>query len=90
MKKLNKYIGVCLLAIALSSCHKDLDLKPTNDVTADVAYSDFKGYTSSFARLYGSLTLTSTSGPNNSDLGGLDPVHRIFTPLLERTGTYNR
>ena len=56
MKKLNKYIGACLLAIALSSCHKDLDLKPTNDVTADIAYKDFKGYTSSFARLYGSLT----------------------------------
>ncbi|WP_336833369.1 RagB/SusD family nutrient uptake outer membrane protein [Sphingobacterium siyangense] len=82
MKKLNKYIGVCLLAIALSSCHKDLDLKPTNDVTADVAYKDFKGYTSSFARLYGSLTLTSTSGPNNSDLGGLDAGTSDFLRLF--------
>lgn len=84
MKRFNNfnYIILIFMAAIVMSCHKDLDLKPTNDVTADIVFKDAKGYKMAFARLYGSLTLTSSTGPNNSDLGGLDPGTSDFLRLF--------
>src|SRR5690606_13507638 len=84
MKRFNNfnYIILVFMAAIVMSCHKDLDLKPTNDVTADIVFKDAKGYKMAFARLYGSLTLTSSTGPNNSDLGGLDPGTSDFLRLF--------
>lgn len=52
-----------LSAIILSSCKKMLDLKPTNGVTVDVAYSTLEGYKQGFAKLYGAFALTGNQGP---------------------------
>ena len=48
---------------AVTSCTKDLDLKPTNDVTSEVVYSTPLGYKQSLAKIYGSMALTGNSGP---------------------------
>jgi len=56
--------GWCaLLALTITSCTKDLDLTPTNDVTADVVYSTPQGFKQSLAKIYGTMALTGNSGP---------------------------
>lgn len=52
--------GLSLLALTigmLNSCTK-LDLKPTNDITADKAYATAEGYKQVLAKVYGSYALT--------------------------------
>lgn len=69
-----------LLALGFTSCKKTLDLKPTNGVTVDVAYSTPEGYKQGFAKLYGAFALTGNSGgsgqpdidPNTIDEGNSD------------------
>ncbi|MBS1653826.1 MAG: RagB/SusD family nutrient uptake outer membrane protein [Bacteroidetes bacterium] len=51
-----------VIAISVSSCKKILDLKPTNGVTVDVAYSTPQGYKEGFAKVYGAFALTGNSG----------------------------
>ena len=74
-------IIVSLTATAsLLSCKKVLDLKPTNGVTVDVAYSTPEGYRQGFAKIYGAFALTGNSGgagqpdidPNTIDEGNSD------------------
>ena len=69
-----------ILAIACS-CSQDLNLTPTNDITADVAYSAPEGYKSALAKVYGSFALTSGKGPGDSDLGGIDAGTSDFLRL---------
>jgi hypothetical protein len=65
--------GLSLAAITLSSCEKQLDLQPLNDVTSEVVYSSAEGYRQSLAKVYGSFALTGNSGPAGSpDIVGLD------------------
>lgn len=52
-----------LVAIALVSCDKNLDLFPTNDVTPEVVYSTPLGYKQSLTKIYGTMALTGNSGP---------------------------
>ncbi|MES1197904.1 MAG: RagB/SusD family nutrient uptake outer membrane protein, partial [Chitinophagaceae bacterium] len=67
-------------AISFTSCKKTLDLKPTNGVTVDVAYSTSTGYKQGFAKLYGAFALTGNQGaagqpdidPNTIDEGNSD------------------
>jgi len=65
MKKkiLSGLIGVIAVATVLISCKKSLDLQPTNDVTADKAYSSAAGYKEGFAKVYGAFALTGNQGP---------------------------
>jgi hypothetical protein len=67
-------------AICFTSCKKLLDLKPTNGVTVDVAYSTPAGYKLGFAKIYGAFALTGNAGgagqpdidPNTIDEGNSD------------------
>ncbi len=72
--KIIKKITVVGLAIGfLASCTKDLNQKPTNDITADVVYSTPAGYKQAFAKVYGSYALTGNTGPaGNGDVQGID------------------
>lgn len=82
MKRLYK-LGLAAMAVAtfVSSCKENLDLKPTNDITADVAYKDFNGYTQGFAKLYAAYALTGGGGAGSSDLGGIDAGTSDFLRL---------
>ena len=51
-----------LSALSFTSCKKTLDLKPTNGVTVDVAYSTPLGYKQGFAKVYGAFALTGNQG----------------------------
>lgn len=82
MKKIfNIYTGFILLVTLVSSCHKDLDLQPTNDITADVVYSSPAGYKQAFAKIYASYALTGGEGSGSSDLGGIDAGTSDFLRL---------
>lgn len=51
-----------LSALSFTSCKKTLDLKPTNGVTVDIAYSTPLGYKQGFAKMYGAFALTGNQG----------------------------
>jgi len=78
--KRNNIFAAIVLAITCS-CSQDLNLTPTNDITADVAYSTPEGYKSALAKVYGSFALTSGTGPGDSDLGGIDAGTSDFLRL---------
>ncbi|GGE61516.1 putative outer membrane starch-binding protein [Pedobacter psychrotolerans] len=72
-----------LLLLSLNSCKKeDLNLKPTNDVTADDVYATPAGYKNSLVKLYATYALTSPSGSDNSDVGGLNAGFADFFRLF--------
>ena len=48
---------------SVTSCTKDLNLTPTNDVTSEVVYSTPLGYKQSLAKIYGTMALTGNTGP---------------------------
>ncbi|MBS1919389.1 MAG: RagB/SusD family nutrient uptake outer membrane protein [Bacteroidetes bacterium] len=56
------FLASMLFALSFSSCKKLLDLKPTNGVTVDVAYSTPQGYKEGFAKIYGAFALTGNQG----------------------------
>lgn len=71
------------LLLSLNSCKKDaLNLKPTNDATADVVYATPAGYKNSLVKLYATYSLTSPSGSDNSDVGGLNAGFADFLRLF--------
>jgi len=80
--KLFKILTVaCLLAVTISSCKKDLNLAPTNDITSDVAYATPAGYKQVLAKIYASFALTSGKASDKSDLGGIDAGTSDFIRL---------
>ncbi|MGY0040164.1 RagB/SusD family nutrient uptake outer membrane protein [Pedobacter sp. NJ-S-72] len=82
MKNLFKiFTATAILMAAFSSCKKDLNLKPTNDITSDVAYSTPAGYKQVLAKIYGSFATTGGGGSGNSDLGGIDAGASDFIRL---------
>jgi hypothetical protein len=81
-----------VLLIAVSSgCKKDLDRKPTNAITADVAYNSPAGYKQVLAKIYGAFALTGNGGPDATvgDVAGIDQGSsdflRLFWNLQELT-----
>lgn len=69
--------------IALNACKKeDLNVLPTNDVTDQAVYSTPAGYKQSLVKLYASYALTSSTGSDNSDLGGIDAGFSDFFRLF--------
>jgi len=71
------------LLLSLNSCKKeDLNLTPTNDVTAENVYATPVGYKNSLVKLYATYALTSPSGSDNSDVGGLNAGFADFFRLF--------
>jgi len=84
MKKNLFNIGGLLMTgiIFLSGCTQDLNRYPVNTATAATVYSTADGYKQALAKVYGSFALTSSTGPGNSDLGGIDAGTSDFVRLL--------
>jgi hypothetical protein len=84
MKNLYKQVLTAgILVLTLYSCKKnDLNLKPTNDVTADAVYATPQGYKESLVKLYSGYALTSSTGSDNSDIGGLNAGFADFLRLF--------
>ncbi len=80
MKYLNYNILTLLTGVILllSACAKDLNLSPTNDLTADRAYANLEGYKSGLAKVYGAYAAPSNSGTGSSDVAGQDPGYADF------------
>ena len=78
-----KILGVWVLTGAVfCSCTKDLNRTPTNGITSDSAYSNAAGYKQALAKVYGAYATTSSTGPGNSDLGGIDAGTSDFLRLF--------
>jgi hypothetical protein len=72
-----------LIALSLNACKKgDLNTFPTNDVTADKVYANSAGYKNELVKLYATYALTSPSGSDNSDVGGLNAGFADFLRLF--------
>lgn len=71
-KHLIKIMIIAGLTGSLASCKKDLDLLPTNDITAEQVYATPMGYTQAMAKIYGGFALSGNDGPaGNNDLQGV-------------------
>lgn len=82
MKNLFKiFTATAIMLVSVSSCKKDLNLKPTNDITADVAYATPAGYKQVLAKIYGSFATTGGGGSGDSDLKGIDAGASDFIRL---------
>lgn len=65
-----------------SSCNKDLNRLPTNDVTSSEVYSTAAGYKQAFIKLYAAFGLTGNQGPaGNGDIQGIDEGFSDFLRL---------
>lgn len=84
MRKSYQYIiTLTFLALSLLACKKDaLNLRPTNDVTADQVYANAQGYKNALAKLYATYALTSSQGADASDVGGLNSGFADFLRLF--------
>lgn len=69
-------------AVCLSSCTKQLDRNPPNTLTPANALSNVAGYKIFLAKVYGSFALTSSTGPGNTDLAGIDAGTSDFLRLF--------
>jgi hypothetical protein len=70
---MNKIIIAAIgLSLVLASCTKDLDRTPTNGTTVSSVYGTAAGYKQALAKAYSAFALTSSSGPGNSDIAGID------------------
>ena len=73
MKNNSLIMVAVFVAFTIVSCNKKLDRLPTNDITAEKAYSTALGYKEAFAKVYASYALTGNAGPaGNADIVGLD------------------
>ncbi len=83
MRKLYQIIlASSIFMMSLNACKKDaLNLTPTNDVTAEKVYANAEGYKNGLVKLYASYALTSSTGSDNSDLGGINTGFSDFLRL---------
>ncbi|HLK30260.1 MAG TPA: RagB/SusD family nutrient uptake outer membrane protein [Puia sp.] len=80
INKKSKNLIFALVAIfAATSCAKQLNLNPVNDLTPDKVYSTHAGYISVLAKIYGGLASGGNQGPaGQPDIsGGLDEGSQI-------------
>lgn len=74
-------LTVCLLLG--SGCSKQLDIKPTQEFTADSAYKDLLGYKQGLAKVYGAIAMTGNAGPaGDQDIQNLDEGTSDFIRLF--------
>jgi len=79
----NIVASIALISGALSSCSKQLDILPLNDITSAQVYSTPAGYKQAFAKIYGSFATTGNRGPaGNGDIQGLDEGTADFLRLF--------
>jgi hypothetical protein len=71
-----------IAAASLVSCSKKLDRQPPNTVTASEVFTSPAGALQALAQVYSSFALTSPTGPNNTDLVGIDAGTSDFVRLL--------
>ena len=84
MKYNNSFIiMIMIIAMALSSCVKDLDISPLNTSvsTPDVVYSDTSNYIKSLAKIYSVMSNYTTSG-STYDIVATDAATTSFLRLL--------
>jgi len=82
MKNLFKiFTAAAFLTATFSSCKKDLNITPTNDITGDQVYATADGYKSVLIKTYASFATTSGKGSGTSDLGGIDAGSSDFIRL---------
>ena len=90
----NRTIIIAFFAFAAlvvaTSCKKNLDLFPPNDMTTEQVYATPDGYMQVLAKVYGGLSMTGNQGPSGKPdiAGGLDegsqvPFIRGFFNLQE-------
>lgn len=84
MKKMFLKSSVVLLVLVfVQACNKKLDLRPTNDVTAETVYSTPAGYKQVLAKVYAAFALTGNQGPaGNGDVQGIDEGFSDFFRLF--------
>ncbi|SHG11723.1 Starch-binding associating with outer membrane [Cnuella takakiae] len=71
-----------VLASAFTSCTKDLDRLPKNEITSEQVYANTAGYKQAFAKVYGAFALTGNQGPaGNGDIQGIDEGFSDFLRL---------
>lgn len=71
-----------VLVSAFTSCTKDLDRLPVNDITSEQVYATTAGYKQAFAKVYGAFALTGNTGPaGNGDIQGIDEGFSDFLRL---------
>ncbi|MBK0381780.1 RagB/SusD family nutrient uptake outer membrane protein [Pedobacter sp. SD-b] len=76
-------IALSFVALALDACKKeDLNTFPTNDVTSEKVYATPAGYKQEMVKLYAAYALTSPSGADNSEIGGLNSGFADFLRLF--------
>ena len=69
MKNINFFLPILLLSLVIVGCNKQLDLAPTNDVTAASVYNSPLGYKQALAKVYGAMALTgNTGGTGKADI----------------------
>jgi hypothetical protein len=81
MTRFKIFTATAILVATLSSCKKDLNLSPTNDLTSDKVYSSAAGYKQVLAKVYASYATTSGLASDKSDLGGIDAGTSDFIRL---------
>lgn len=72
--------GTLAFSMLIVSCAKKLDLFPQNDFTSERAYATPGGYKQVLAKIYGSLSASGNTGPNDgggADITGLDQGSQI-------------
>lgn len=76
-------LATSILLMSLNSCKKgDLNLTPTNDVTAATVYASPAGYKQQLVKLYATYALTSSQGSDASDIGGINAGFADFLRLF--------
>jgi hypothetical protein len=63
----SKLILFAAAVMVTASCNK-LELKPTNDITADVVYATPQGYKQALAKVYGAFALTGNATTGQQDI----------------------
>ena len=73
-KKLIKFLSALILLIIHVGCTADLEILPEDENTflVDDFYNSEDSYKQGLAWVYGNLALTSSQGPGNSNISGLD------------------
>ncbi len=65
-----KSIFALVTLFIVTSCAKNLDLFPVNDLTQETTYSTVDGYKSVLAKIYGGLSMTGNNTAGKPDIGG--------------------
>lgn len=57
-----------IMLVLTTSCHKKLDLLPTNDITAETVYSTPSGYKQALVKVYSAFALTGNNTTGSPDI----------------------